>query len=65
MEYYFLKRNHRISLYKKDIYGKSGRYKSILSKNTYKEPCLNCGDTIVKEAYLGGSIYYCPTCQRI
>ena len=49
----------------KDIYGKSGRYKSILSKNTYKEPCLNCGDTIVKEAYLGGSIYYCPTCQRI
>lgn len=49
----------------KDIYGKSGRYKSILSKNTYKEPCLNCGDTIVKEVYLGGSIYYCPTCQRI
>lgn len=49
----------------KDIYGKPGRYKSILSKKTYKEPCLNCGDTIVKEAYLGGSIYYCPTCQRI
>lgn len=49
----------------KDIYGKSGRYKSILSKNTYKDPCLNCGDTIIKEAYLGGSIYYCPTCQRI
>lgn len=49
----------------KDIYGKSGRYKSILSKNTYKHPCLNCGDTIIKEAYLGGSIYYCPNCQRI
>lgn len=49
----------------KDIYGKSGRYKSILSRNTYKDPCLNCGDAIVKEAYLGGSIYYCPTCQRI
>lgn len=49
----------------KDIYGKSGRYKSILSKKTYKNPCLNCGDTIVKEAYLGGSIYFCPTCQLI
>jgi formamidopyrimidine-DNA glycosylase len=47
----------------KDILGKSGGYKTILSKNTYANPCPVCGDRIVKEAYLGGSVYYCPTCQ--
>ena len=36
----------------------------ILSKNTSGKPCSTCGDIIKKEAYLGGSIYYCPTCQR-
>lgn len=48
----------------KDLFGSVGKYKTILSKNTYKNPCPNCGDAIVKEAYLGGSIYYCPTCQH-
>jgi formamidopyrimidine-DNA glycosylase len=48
----------------KDFYGHAGKYKTILSKNTYKNPCPNCGSTIVKEAYLGGSIYYCPFCQH-
>lgn len=48
----------------KDFYGNWGGYKCILSKNTYKKPCPNCGDEIVKEAYLGGSVYYCPTCQK-
>jgi len=49
----------------KDFYGNNGGYKTILSKNTYKNPCVNCGNPIVKEAYLGGSVYYCPTCQSI
>ncbi|MDU1889784.1 MAG: DNA-formamidopyrimidine glycosylase family protein [Dysgonomonas sp.] len=48
----------------KDFYGNKGGYKTILSKNTYKNPCPNCGDDIVKEAYLGGSVYYCPSCQK-
>jgi len=48
----------------KDIYGKSGRYTTILSRNTYKDPCPNCGDEIIKEAYMGGSVYYCPHCQK-
>ena len=48
----------------KDLFGNSGGYKTILSKNTYKNPCPNCGNTIIKEAYLGGSIYYCQTCQK-
>ena len=49
----------------KDLFGKFGGYKTILSKNTYKNPCPNCDSTIIKEAYLGGSVYYCPTCQSL
>lgn len=49
----------------KDLFGNAGGYKTLLSKNTYKDPCPNCGDTIVKQAYLGGTIYFCPTCQRL
>ncbi len=47
----------------KDLFGKTGGYKTILSKNTIKNPCPNCGNMIVKQAYLGGAIYFCPVCQ--
>ena len=47
----------------KDFYGEPGGYKTLLSKNTYKDPCPNCGETIVKQAYMGGAVYYCPECQ--
>ncbi|MCX6261579.1 MAG: endonuclease VIII, partial [Bacteroidia bacterium] len=49
----------------KDFFGNNGGYKTILSKNTGKHPCPKCGDLIVKEAYLGGAVYYCPTCQKL
>jgi formamidopyrimidine-DNA glycosylase len=49
----------------KDFFGNSGGYKTILSKNTVQEPCPGCGDLIVKEAYLGGAVYFCPTCQKL
>jgi formamidopyrimidine-DNA glycosylase len=49
----------------KDLFGRIGGYKTILSKNTLKNPCPNCGNTIVKEAYLGGAVYFCPTCQKL
>jgi formamidopyrimidine-DNA glycosylase len=48
----------------KDLFGQIGRYKSLLSKNTVMHPCPKCGDLIVKEAYLGGAVYFCPTCQK-
>lgn len=48
----------------KDLFGKQGGYKTLLSKNTYKKPCPICGSAIVKEAYLGGSVYFCPVCQK-
>ena len=49
----------------KDLLGNPGGYRTILSRNTCKEPCPNCGGTIVKKAYLGGAVYYCPVCQPL
>ncbi len=48
-----------------DLLGNKGGYHTILSSKTYKDPCPVCGDAIVKEAYMGGSVYYCPTCQPL
>lgn len=47
----------------KDFFGLPGKYRTILSKNTYHKPCPRCESRLIKEAYLGGSIYYCPHCQ--
>jgi len=48
-----------------DLLGRPGAYKTRLSKNTIGQPCPLCDTLIEKEAYLGGSIYYCAGCQRI
>jgi len=48
-----------------DLFGKQGGYKTILSRNTVDKPCPVCGTIIKKEAYLGGSIYYCSNCQKM
>lgn len=48
----------------KDFFGSWGGYCVVLSRNTYKDPCPNCGHEIVREAYLGGTVYYCPVCQK-
>ena len=48
-----------------DFFGNQGGYKTKLCKNTAGQPCPVCGALIKKEAYLGGSIYYCPGCQRM
>jgi formamidopyrimidine-DNA glycosylase len=48
-----------------DLWGKPGGYKTKLSKNTIGQPCPVCGTLIKKEAYLGGSIYYCARCQKM
>lgn len=47
----------------KDLFGHTGGYATKLSKNTVKAPCKICGNNIIKEAYMGGSIYYCEGCQ--
>lgn len=49
----------------KDIYGNPGGYKTILSNKTKDEPCPRCGHLIVRKAYLGGNVYFCPLCQPL
>jgi len=49
----------------RDLFGNHGGYKTILSKKTVGKPCPICNTIIKKEAYLGGSIYYCPSCQNL
>ncbi|MDD3213724.1 MAG: endonuclease VIII [Eubacteriales bacterium] len=47
----------------KDLYGHPGGYATKLSRNTLASGCPRCGHEIVKEAYMGGAVYYCPHCQ--
>lgn len=47
----------------KDLLGISGGYRTLMSKYTYLAGCPACGGTVTKEAYMGGSVYYCPVCQ--
>lgn len=47
----------------KDLFGEPGGYITKMSKNTLAAGCPVCGGAITKEAYLGGSVYYCPNCQ--
>jgi formamidopyrimidine-DNA glycosylase len=49
----------------RDLFGHFGGYKTVLSKNTVDQPCLVCGTVIKKEAFMGGSIYYCAGCQPL
>ncbi|SCZ80032.1 endonuclease VIII [Acidaminobacter hydrogenoformans] len=49
----------------KDLFGKNGGYYTHMSKLHAAEGCAMCGGTISKEAYLGGSIYYCLKCQKL
>jgi formamidopyrimidine-DNA glycosylase len=49
----------------KDLFGRPGGYKTRLSKNTAGKACPVCSSPIIKESYLGGSIYYCAGCQKL
>ncbi len=49
----------------KDLFGKQGGYKTVMSKNGMGVPCPRCGGMVKKETYLGGSVYYCENCQTV
>lgn len=49
----------------KDLFGREGGYKTLLSKNTVGKPCPVCGAVIEKTAYMGGAVYWCPVCQPL
>ena len=47
----------------RDLYGERGGYVRLLDSKTKGTPCTVCGTPVEKSQYLGGAIYYCPTCQ--
>lgn len=49
----------------RDLFGQPGGYATRMSKNALDSGCPVCGAEIVKESYLGGSVYYCPECQSL
>lgn len=48
----------------RDLRGQPGRYVAVMDQRAKGKPCPECGATIEKFAYLGGSCYVCPQCQR-
>ncbi len=49
----------------RDLFGVQGGYTTKCSKLTVGKPCGICGGNIEKAAYMGGSIYFCPSCQKL
>lgn len=49
----------------KDLFGAPGGYQTRMSRAALSAPCPVCGGEIVKEAYMGGAVYYCPHCQPL
>lgn len=49
----------------KDLFDKLGGYKRILHSKAVNTPCPVCKTLIKKQKYLGGTIYFCPTCQKL
>ena len=48
----------------RDLYGKRGGYETKLSKTNKLLICPDCGGSVKKELYMGGSIYFCEVCQE-
>lgn len=47
-----------------DLYNQSGQYVRLMDKNAVDRPCPECGRSIQKMSYLGGTCYFCPQCQK-
>lgn len=47
----------------RDLFNNYGNYKTILSKKTISSPCIACGGILIRQAFLGGNIYFCELCQ--
>ncbi len=47
----------------KDLFNNFGGYPRIMHNKSVGSPCPRCGTIIEKQQYLGGSIYFCLSCQ--
>lgn len=48
----------------RDLFGEPGGYTAVMGRRTLALPCPRCRGAVVKRAYLGGAVYFCPGCQR-
>ena len=48
----------------KDLFDSFGGYERLMHSKVANTPCPNCETLIVKKQYGGGSIYFCPECQK-
>ena len=55
--------DHGGNVDERDLFGQPGGYQRILDKHTVGQPCPACGTTIEKTSYMGGTCYFCPSCQ--
>jgi formamidopyrimidine-DNA glycosylase len=46
-----------------DLFGTPGGYQVVMCAENKGKPCPRCGCEIIKESYMGGSVYTCPQCQ--
>ena len=49
----------------RDLFGNPGGYTTKMSRLTLSLGCPACGSQVQKQAYLGGSVYFCPKCQKV
>lgn len=49
----------------RDLFGNSGGYATIMSNKNLGAPCPRCGTKIVRQAFMGGNVYFCPSCQPV
>mgnify|MGYP001214499913 CR=1 FL=1 len=49
----------------KDLFGQNGGYPVVMCAAYNGRPCPQCGTTIHKESFMGGSIYTCSHCQPL
>ncbi|MDP2965189.1 MAG: hypothetical protein Q8N39_04010 [Pelolinea sp.] len=48
----------------RDLFGNPGGYATKCSKLTVGKTCAVCGGLFEKASYMGGSVYFCPGCQK-
>lgn len=49
----------------RDLFDEFGQYERALHSRTVGTQCRFCKSKIEKESYLGGTIYFCPSCQKL
>ncbi|WP_368220930.1 zinc finger domain-containing protein, partial [Anaerotruncus rubiinfantis] len=47
------------------LFGEPGCYHTKMSAKNYPGFCPVCGAPVVRKAFLGGNVYFCPKCQPV